>query len=132
MEATVMLIPSPLLGPATWESTAHALEREGRQAQVPSLQGVAHSAAPYWPAGVEAEQSRMPAAYYDHLPPAADGWDDGVQCAYIWFAEPYDTGVEQAHAHNWPTRHLPGHHLHMLVDPDAVAAAVLDMADRHG
>jgi pimeloyl-ACP methyl ester carboxylesterase len=224
MEATVVLIPSPLLGPATWESTAHALEREGRQAQVPSLQGVAHSAAPYWPAGVEAivtaagdepvilvphsnaglyipavlaelgdqvqgvvfvdaalpgagyksprellealtgadgrlplwtswwdepdvaelfpnadvrrrveaEQSRMPAAYYDHLPPAADGWDDGVQCAYIWFAEPYDTGVEQAHAHNWPTRHLPGHHLHMLVDPDAVAAAVLDMADRHG
>jgi hypothetical protein len=31
-------------------------------------------------------------------------------------------------AHGWPTRHVPGHHLHMLVDPDAVAAAVLEMA----
>jgi pimeloyl-ACP methyl ester carboxylesterase len=80
---------------------------------------------------VEAEQSRMPVAYYDHLPPAPNGWDDGVQCAYIWFAEPYDTGAEQALAHHWPTRHIPGHHLQMLVDPEGVAAAVLEMAGRH-
>lgn len=214
-----MLIPSPLLGPATWESTARALERRGRPARVPSLQGVSRGAPPYWPAAVDAivrsaagepvllvphsnsglfipavidaladrvrgvvfvdaalpgagyfaqrdflnalagadgllppwtswwpdsdvaelfpnaavrarvesEQARMPMAYYDHLPPAPDGWAV-PPCAYIWFAEPYDTGAERATAHGWPTRHVPGNHLHMLVDPDAVAAAVLEIA----
>ena len=214
-----MLIPSPLLGPATWEPTARALQRHGRRAQVPSLQAVARSAPPYWPAGVdaivraaggepvvlvphsnsglympavidalgdqvrgvvfvdaalpgagyvaqrdfltalagadgllppwtswweksdvaalfpdaevqarvEAEQACMPLAYYDHVPPAPDGWDR-PPCAYIWFAEPYDTGAELASARGWPTRHVPGHHLQMLVDPDAVAAAVLELA----
>lgn len=214
-----MLIPSPLLGPATWEPTAEALARRGRRAQVANLQGVARAAAPYWPAGVdavarsagggpvvlvphsnsglfipavidalgdqvrgvvfvdaalpgagyyaqrdflttlvgadgllppwtswwgdsdvaelfpnpevrtrvEAEQARMPLAYYDHLPPAPDGWDR-PPCAYIWFAEPYDTGAEQAAKHGWATKHVPGHHLYILVDPDAVAAAVLELA----
>ncbi len=218
MEPSFVLIPSPLLGPATWEPTARVLERHGRRARVPSLQGVSRSAPPYWPAGVdsiarsagsepvvlvphsnsglyvpavidaldqvrgvvfvdaalpgagyfaqqdflntlvgtdgflppwtswweqsdvaelfpnaevrarvEAEQARMPLAYYDHLPPAPDGWDR-APCAYIWFAEPYDTGVERATIHGWPTRHVPGNHLHMLVDPDAVATAVVEMA----
>jgi pimeloyl-ACP methyl ester carboxylesterase len=214
-----VLIPSPLLGPATWEPTARALERRGWRARVPSLHCVARGAPPYWPAAVEAiarsagdepvvlvphsnsglfvpavlgalgeqvrgvvfvdaalpgegyyaqrdfltalvdadgllppwtswwqepdvaelfpsaevrarveaEQARMPLAYYDHVPPAPDGWDR-PPCAYVWFAEPYDTGAEQVSARGWPTRHVPGHHLHMLVDPDAVATAVLELA----
>ena len=217
-----MLIPSPLLGPATWEPTAQVLQRTGRRAVVPSLQCVAQSAPPYWPAGVEAvvraaggepavlvphsnsglyipallaelgdlvrgvvfvdaalpgagyhapreflqalvgadgllppwtswweesdvaelfpsadvrsrveaEQRRMPLDYYDYLPPAPDGWDHGIECAYIWFAEPYDTGAEQARVHDWPTTHIPGHHLHMLVDPDAVATAIAETVDQ--
>lgn len=216
----MLLIPSPLLGPAIWDSTARALERHGRAVKVPSLQGVSRSAAPYWPAGVdvivraagaepvvlvphsnsglympavvdalgdqvravvfvdaalpgagyfaqrdflnnltgadrllppwtswwqesdvaelfpdaevrarvEAEQARMPLAYYDHLPPAPDGWDR-PRCGYLWFAEPYDTGAEQASARGWPTRHVPGNHLHMLVDPETVATAVLELGD---
>lgn len=213
-----MLIPSPLLGPATWEPTARALERRGQRAQVPSLRCVSRGAPPYWPKGVdaivraaggepvvlvphsnsglnvpavidalgdqvrdvvfvdaalpgagnyaqpdflntlvgadgllppwtswweesdvaglfpdaevrahvEAEQARMPLACYDHLPPAPNGWER-PRCAYIWFAEPYDTGAERASARGWPTRHIPGNHLHTLVDPNAVAAAVLEM-----
>ncbi len=54
MEPTLVLIPSPLLGPATWESSAASLERRGRDVAVASLQGVATSEAPYWPAGVDA------------------------------------------------------------------------------
>jgi pimeloyl-ACP methyl ester carboxylesterase len=219
VEPSLVLIPSPLLGPATWEPTAQALERRGRQTRLANLQCVASAAPPYWPAGVdaivrsargepvvlvphsnsglfmpavidalgdqvrgvvfvdaalpgagyyaqrdflttlagadgllppwtswwqesgvaelfpnaevrtrvEAEQARMPLAYYDHLPPAPDGWDR-PPCAYIWFAEPYDSGAEQASEHGWPTRHVPGHHLNILVDPDAVAAAVLELA----
>ena len=219
MEPSILLIPSPLLGPATWKPTARVLERHGRRPRVPSLQCVSCGSPPYWPAGVdaivrsaggepvvlvphsnsglyipavidaladqvrgvvfvdaalpgagyyaqrdflntlagadgllppwtswwknsdvaelfpdpevqarvEAEQARMPLAYYDHLPPAPDDWDR-LPCSYIWFAEPYDTAAERASAHNWPTRHVPGNHLHMLIDPDAVAAAVLEMA----
>jgi pimeloyl-ACP methyl ester carboxylesterase len=78
-------------------------------------------------AEVEAEQPRMPLAYYDHLPPAPPDWTVPL-AGYIWFGEPYDKGSAQADLRGWPTIHLPGRHLHMLTDPDAVAAAVLDMA----
>ena len=214
-----MLIPSPLLGPASWDPVARVLERHGRRARVPSLRCVSCAAPPYWPAGVdaivrslgsepvvlvphsnsgllvpavleavgdqvrgvvfvdaalpgagyfaqrdfldnladadgllppwtswwnesdvaelfpdaetrarvEAEQVRMPLAYYDHPPPAPDGWDQ-VRCAYLWFAEPYGAGAERVSVRGWPTRQVAGNHLHMLVDPDAVATAVLDMA----
>ena len=213
-----MLIPSPLLGPATWEATARVLRRRGIRATVPSLAGVARAKPPYWPAGVdaivraagdgpavlvphsnsglympavtaelgnraravvfvdaalpatgvhaqrdfldplvgadgrlppwtswwdesavaelfpnaevrarvEAEQPRLPVAYYDHRPPAPDGWEP-ARCAYIWFAEPYDSAAAAAAGRGWPTRHLPGNHLHMLVQPDSVAAAVLEL-----
>jgi pimeloyl-ACP methyl ester carboxylesterase len=218
VEPTIVLIPSPLLGPATWEPAARALERLGRSVRVPSLECVSRSAPPYWPAGVdaivrsmggepavlvphsnsglyipavidavgdlvrcvvfvdaalpgagfyaqrdflntlagadghlpvwtswwdesdvaelfpdravqvrvEAEQAHMPLAYYDHLPPVPDGWQR-TPCGVIWFAEPYDSGAERASAYGWPTKHIPGRHLHLLVDPDAVAAAILEM-----
>jgi pimeloyl-ACP methyl ester carboxylesterase len=79
-------------------------------------------------AEVEAEQPRMPLAYYDHLPPAVDGWAV-PPCGYVWFGTPYDKEAEQAARYGWPTAHLPGRHLHMLIEPDTVAAAVLQMAD---
>lgn len=219
MEPSLILIHSPFLGPATWQSTARALEGKQRRVHVPSLQAVARSAPPYWPAGVdsiirsaadepvllvahsnaglyvpavvdalgeqvrgvvfvdaalpgaghyttpdflrrlasvdgllppwtswwdeadvdglfpdarvraavEAEQPRMPLAYYDHLPPAPRDWT-APSAGYIWFGRPYDNGAAQAAMRGWPTVHLPGGHLHMLTDPNAVAAAVLDMA----
>jgi pimeloyl-ACP methyl ester carboxylesterase len=219
MQPSLVLIPSPLLGPASWEPTARAFESHGQHPKVPSLRCVSSAAPPYWPAGVdaivqaagsepvvlvphsnsglympavvdalgdqvrgvvfvdaalpgagyiaqrefltnlagvdgrlppwtawwdesdvadlfpdaetrarvEAEQVRMPLAYWEHLPPAPDGWDR-PPCAYLWFAEPYAAGAEQAAANGWPTRHVAGNHLHMLVDPDAVAAAVLELA----
>jgi pimeloyl-ACP methyl ester carboxylesterase len=219
MGPSLILIHSPFLGPATWHSTARALEGKGRCVRVPSLLAVAQSAPLYWPAGVdsivrsaadepvvlvphsnaglyvpaivealgaqvrgvvfidaalpgaghhttpdflsrlatvdgllppwtswwdeadvaglfpdadvraevEAEQPRMPLAYYDHLPPAPHGWAESP-CGYVWFGRPYDKGAEEAALRGWPTAHLPGRHLHMLVNPDAVGAAVLQMA----
>jgi pimeloyl-ACP methyl ester carboxylesterase len=221
VKPTVLLIPSTLLGPMTWASTARILADLGRQVRVPSMQGVAGAAVPYWPAGVdaivesaraepvilvphsnsglyvpavvnalgeqvrgvvfvdaalpgsgafalrefldgladadgllppwtswwdpsevaglfpdgevreqvEAEQVRMPVDYYDHLPPTVDGWDR-QPCGYIWFAEPYNERADEAVAKGWPTRRVAGRHLHMLVDPEAVAAAVLEIAGR--
>jgi pimeloyl-ACP methyl ester carboxylesterase len=79
-------------------------------------------------AEVEAEQTRLPLSYYDNLPPTIDGWDQRP-CAYIWFAEPYDANAEVATDRGWPTRHRPGQHLHMLVDPRAVANDVMELVD---
>lgn len=76
---------------------------------------------------VEAEQPRVPLAYYDHPPPAPEGWAV-PPCGYIWFAAPYDGEAAQAARCGWPTAHVPGGHLHMLIDPAAVAAAVLEMS----
>lgn len=215
---SLVLIHSPFLGPSTWRATARALAGSGRSVHVPSLLGVARSAPPYWPAGVdaivgsaadepvvlvphsnaglyvpavvealgdqvrgvlfveaalpgaghhtkaeflsrldtadgllppwtswwpeadvaalfpdaevraevEAEQPRMPLAYFDHLPPAPRDWA-AAPCGYLWFGPPYDQGAAQAAGSGWPTAHLPGGHLHMLVDPDAVAAALLGL-----
>jgi pimeloyl-ACP methyl ester carboxylesterase len=78
-------------------------------------------------AQVEGEQPRMPLAYYDHLPPAPDGWA-APRCGYVWFGPPYDKEAEQADRYGWPTQHLAGGHLHMLIEPDTVARAVLQMA----
>jgi pimeloyl-ACP methyl ester carboxylesterase len=219
MAPSLMLIHSPFLGPATWQSTGRALESKQRSVRLPSLLAVATSAPPYWPAGVEsivrsaaddpvilvphsnaglyvpavvealgeqvrgvvfidaalpgaghhtssdflrklavvdgllppwtswwdeadvdavfpdahvraeveAEQPRIPLAYYNYPPPAPDNWT-APRVGYIWFGQPYDQGAAQATMRGWPTAHLPGGHLHMLTDPDAVAAAVLEMA----
>jgi pimeloyl-ACP methyl ester carboxylesterase len=219
MDPSLILVHSPFLGPATWQSTARALNGKGRRVHVPSLLAVAQSPPPYWPAGVdpiiqsaadepvvlvphsnaglyvpavvealgeqvrgvvfidaalpgaghhttpaflrklatvdgllppwtawwdetdvaalfpdayvraevESEQPRMPLAYYDHLPPTPREWT-APPSAYIWFGEPYDKGAAQAGLRGWPTAHLPGSHLHMLNDQEAVAAAVLQMA----
>ena len=78
-------------------------------------------------ADVEAEQPRMPLAYYDHLPPATPNWS-APRLGYIWFGPPYDKDAVQAANRGWPTVHLPGGHLHMLTDPYAVAAALLEIA----
>jgi pimeloyl-ACP methyl ester carboxylesterase len=218
VEPLIVLIASPLLGPASWEPAARALERLGRRVRMADLRCVSRSAPPYWPAGVDAivdatqgepvvlvphsnaglfmpavldaisdrvrgvvfvdaalpesgyfadrdflngladadgllppwttwwdeadvaelfpdgqvrarvaaEQPRMPVAYYDYPPPVSDGWDRSP-CGYIWFGEPYDSAAERAAARGWSTNHVPGKHLHMLVDPEAVAGAVLQM-----
>ena len=54
MDPAFVLIHSPFLGPASWRPVARCLERAGSVARVPSLRGVATSAPPYWPAGVDA------------------------------------------------------------------------------
>ncbi len=49
--------------------------------------------------------------------------------AYLAFGDTYAEETAFAHEHGWPTAVLDGAlHLHHMVDPDAVAAAVLDLA----
>jgi hypothetical protein len=69
---------------------------------------------------VEAEQPRLPLSYYQQRIPAPAGWDDRP-CGYVLFAPPYERIARDC---GWPVEHVPGLHLHQLVDPDAVAEAI--------
>ncbi|WP_041841144.1 alpha/beta hydrolase [Actinoplanes friuliensis] len=76
---------------------------------------------------MEAEQPRLPLAYYEERIPVPEGWD-GQPCGYLLFAPPYEEVAHEAAARGWAVERLPGLHLHQLVDPDAVAACILAMA----
>jgi hypothetical protein len=69
---------------------------------------------------VEAEQPRLPLSYYAQQIPEAPGWDDRP-CGYVLFGPPYDRIAQDS---GWPVEHVPGRHLHQVVDPDAVAEAI--------
>jgi hypothetical protein len=72
---------------------------------------------------VEAEQPRLPLAYYEQPVPAPAGWDDRP-CGYLLFGPPYDEVAADARGRGWPVEHVAGRHLHQLVDPGAVAAGI--------
>ena len=50
------------------------------------------------------------------------------RCAFLQFSPGYREPAAAARRRGWPVRELPGDHLHMLIDPDAVAAALIDLA----
>ena len=53
-------------------------------------------------------------------------------CAYVLFGPPYDETAAAARARGWPVEHLPGKHLHMIVDPVGVARLLTTLANRAG
>ena len=83
-------------------------------------------------AGIRQEEPRMPLAYLRSRLGAPDGWVDHPQ-AYLALGHTYAQETAFARRHGWPTTVLEGAlHLHHLVEPDAVAAQVLDLAARLG
>ncbi|HET7820791.1 MAG TPA: hypothetical protein VFL10_04635 [Ornithinibacter sp.] len=79
-------------------------------------------------AGIRAEEQRMPLAYFRSRLGAPGGWVTHPQ-AYLALGDTYGEETAFARRLGWPTQVLEGAlHLHHLVDPDAVAAAVLDLA----
>jgi hypothetical protein len=77
---------------------------------------------------VNAEASPLPLAFYEEiLPPVPATWP-ARHPGYLQFSEGYAEIARQASALGWPVRELPGEHLHMLVDPAGVAAAITGLA----
>ncbi|HET8599599.1 MAG TPA: hypothetical protein VFL99_04675 [Segeticoccus sp.] len=71
---------------------------------------------------VEAEQRRLPLAYFRSHVAVPAGWDVGLRSAYLSFGEAYADQLARARRSGWPSRRLDGAgHLHMLVDPGGVA-----------
>ncbi|MFC4554320.1 alpha/beta fold hydrolase [Georgenia faecalis] len=78
---------------------------------------------------LEARLPRVPLAYLRDDVAVPDGWRD-VPAAYLAFGDTYDAERRLAGELGWPVRTLTGGHLHLLADPDAVAAAVDVLARR--
>jgi GNAT superfamily N-acetyltransferase len=72
------------------------------------------------------ELGPVPLRLFEEPIPVFAGWPD-APCGYLSLSGAYEPEVEQARAAGWPTARLEGEHLHMLVDPPAVAGAILDL-----
>ncbi|MFJ2894140.1 alpha/beta hydrolase [Streptomyces sp. NPDC087218] len=76
---------------------------------------------------VVAEQPRLPLAYYEQHVPVPAGWDDHP-CSYLLFGPPYEETAAEARDRGWRVAHLPGEHLHQLVDPAGTARHILELS----
>lgn len=74
------------------------------------------------------EQPRLPLAYFEQTVPVPDGWDDHP-CSYLLFGPPYDEDAAEARRRGWRVAHLPGGHLHQIIDPEGTARQLLELAD---
>ena len=83
-------------------------------------------------AEVEAEEPRLPLAYLEGHLPGHPHWDRRVAAAYVAFGDTYAEERATAASRGWPTATLAGRHLHLLADPEAVAAEVSAMVTRLG
>jgi hypothetical protein len=117
------------------------------RAFLPFLRGLASGAVvPPWPqwwpehemsALVPDERTRrsvlgearpLPLAFFaERLPPRPDSWQ-ACHPSYLRFSKSYEEPAREAAGRGWPVRELPGEHLHMLVRPADVAAAITSLA----
>jgi hypothetical protein len=77
-------------------------------------------------ARIEAGQPRLPLSYFSDVVPAA-GLPE--RCAYLAFGDTYAAEAARADSAGWPGSRLEGRHLHLLVDPQAVAAEIRRLID---
>ena len=82
-------------------------------------------------AEVEAQQQRLPLSYFAESVLVPPGWPDRPG-AYLAFGETYGPERAAAAALGWPVTTLPGEHLHMLVNPAEVAAALIGLVTEIG
>ncbi|MFR0354967.1 alpha/beta hydrolase [Streptomyces sediminimaris] len=75
---------------------------------------------------VVAEQPALPLSYYEQRVPVPGGWDDHP-CSYLLFGPPYDGLAAEARERGWRVAHLPGEHLHQIVDPAGTARQLLEL-----
>lgn len=79
-------------------------------------------------ATVTAEAQPLPLGFYEEtLPSLPAGWPPR-RVGYLVFSEPYRAQADEAARLGWPVRELPGGHLHVLVRPAEVAAAITSLA----
>jgi hypothetical protein len=80
---------------------------------------------------VEREQQRLPLSYFEGSLPVPKGWDDRP-AAYVAFGDTYGHERDEGELRRWAVSTLPAEHLHLLNDPDQVAAELLDLMRQLG
>jgi pimeloyl-ACP methyl ester carboxylesterase len=73
-----------------------------------------------------AELHPQPLEYFTQVIPVFEGWPD-APCGVLQFSPPYDAAFAHAQQQGWPARKLDAGHFHFLVDPEAVADAMLEL-----
>jgi hypothetical protein len=78
---------------------------------------------------VAAEEARLPLAYFEATVPSPPGWQDRP-VGYLAFGDTYASERDEAERRGWPVEQLDGEHLHLLVDPEGVATALIRLLTR--
>ena len=73
------------------------------------------------------EQPSLPLSYFTQEVPVPGGWDDHP-CSYLLFGPPYEEFAAEADERGWRVAHLPGGHLHQVVDPEGTTRLLLGLA----
>lgn len=73
------------------------------------------------------ELTPLPLAVYEEPIPVFAWWPD-APCGYLQFSPFYAPYAEEAQREGWLYQSIEGGHFHMLVEPRAVANAVVEMA----
>ena len=77
------------------------------------------------------DEPRVPLSLLTEQPPAPENWL-AQRSGYVAFGHAYDEQKMLVEAHHWEVRRLNGMHLHLLIAPDEVAEALLEVASRLG
>jgi hypothetical protein len=70
-------------------------------------------------------RSRGPDFWTEELPSVSIKPD--APCGYLQFSDAYQSAADAARRAGWPTHHLPAGHFHQVVDPSAVADALIEL-----
>ena len=73
-----------------------------------------------------AEVQPRPLSFFEEVMPDVPGWPDALG-GYLLLTQGYRHFLEQAQSAGWPSRTFHAGHFHMLVDPVAVAAALVEL-----
>lgn len=75
------------------------------------------------------ELSPLPLAVYQEAIPLPEEWPD-APCAYIRLSHRYPHSLDRAQQEGWAVRSFEGDHFFILVDPHAVASALIDIVSK--
>ncbi|MEV5986735.1 alpha/beta hydrolase [Streptomyces sp. NPDC052051] len=72
------------------------------------------------------EQPTLPLSYYEQRIPVPADWADHP-CSYLLFGPPYEEQAAEARERGWRVAHLPGEHLHQIIDPAGTARHLVEL-----
>jgi hypothetical protein len=84
-----------------------------------------------WRGRVLAELQPRALPFWTEPLPVFSGWPD-APCAYLQLSQGYAVPAERARREGWLCRQLDAGHFHMLVDPEAVVGAMMDLVRSAG